>query len=833
MTMRRVLLVALCTVLSAGCGRSSLIGFDDGCSAGGVCRSADGSIGDGFRDGSVDGSHDGSVDGFHDGSVDGFHDGSVDGAIDGSIDGGKDGGLDGGKDGGCVPTTEICNNGKDEDCNGLIDCMDPSCFGNRACITPGQEICNNGIDDDDDGLIDCADPDCMNNPVCMPHMGQEICNNGKDDNGDGLVDCADPQCVTFPACLTVDCKSDVDFGTIQPHDSKVTKTLDTTGATQSFATCATPGGTARVGSFSVAAAADVRLDFTQVPGAAHVISVFRAGVNQACDQNPVFCVNAGQNATATHTFPALPAGNYWVVVQSYPGTQGSTTVTLSTSPSTKHEICNNGVDDDGNGLIDCADLACKNDPACINSQCNPDINLGTLIVDGPSKQATAVTSTSSNRYHPTCAGTSTGKDFAVSFTLPEAAGILVQWQQSGDHVISLFFFPPPGQNCDAQQNSCFYPSGNSGGAVAFSNRPAGKYVLIVKAISPGKEGVVSMQISAFKNRMVEICNNGIDDDGNGLIDCADPACAGVGTCQAPLCMPDQDLGALGPGDVKTTVLNTSTGHTGYKATCAKGNGKADVVRITLTQPMALGFQCTESGSHVLQLSEQVQPLDTCDAHDFNCADPNVLPFGCNFAMPNLQPGKYNVIVEAFQSGSEGTVNLTLFGLAEKVLEICNNGIDDDGDGAVDCNDLKCVTSPLCTQFQCRADQKMGVVPLDGSTTSVVVQTTNAGDDQTMTSCVSAAGGQDAVIDFSTPAKSNLQLDWAQVGNHVFALYQDTSDLLACEAGPLVSCTPSMAASTGTIQYPALPQGKYHLVVDADHPGSEGGVVVQLSGQVAP
>ena len=30
----------------------------------------------------------------------------------------------------------------------------------------GQEICNNGIDDDGDGLIDCYDPQCSGNPAC-------------------------------------------------------------------------------------------------------------------------------------------------------------------------------------------------------------------------------------------------------------------------------------------------------------------------------------------------------------------------------------------------------------------------------------------------------------------------------------------------------------------------------------------------------------------------------------------------------------------------------------------------------------------------------------------
>ena len=194
----------------------------------------------------------------------------------------------------------------------------------------------------------------------------------------------------------------------------------------------------------------------------------------------------------------------------------------------------------------------------------------------------------------------------------------------------------------------------------------------------------------------------------------------------------------------------------------------------------------------------------------------------------INVSRVDFIVEAFQAGSEGKVNLTLFGIEEKILEICDNGKDDDADGFIDCNDRKCVTSALCAKFQCRADQKLGILPLDGTTTSAVVQTSNGGDDQ-MTPCVAAQGGQDAVLDFTLPAKADLKIEWAQVGNHAFALYQNTSDLLACDSGPLIKCTASLGTATGSIPLLAVPAGKYHLVVDADRPGKEGGVVVQFSG----
>jgi hypothetical protein len=732
----------------------------------------------------------------------------------------------------CIKPKEICDNGKDDDGNGLIDCMDPACFGNKACIVPGVEICNNGIDDDADGLIDCADPDCKTSPVCKPPPGPEICNNGIDDNGNGLVDCADPQCVTFPACIVADCAPDVDFGAIAHNGASVTKTMNTVGATRSFQTCATPGGMAIVGTFTLSSATDVRADFTQASGGAHVVSLFRAGTNQACDQNPVNCWNVGQAATGTHSYAALAAGTYYIIVQSYPSTESSTTLTLSTAPITKTEICNNGIDDDGNGLIDCADLACATAPNCINNQCNADINLGTLVVGAAAKNATVVTSTSQNRYHPTCAGTSTGKDVVVEFTLAETAQVNVQWTQTGDHVFSIFQFPPPGSKCDTTQQSCYYPGGVGGGDVIFSARPPGTYVFIFKAIASGDEGTINIAVSAVANRSTEICNNGIDDDGDGLVDCQDPDCFGVPGCAAPACNPDVDFGDYVWGTSHSAMLDTSSAQNLYNTSCSKGTGKERVVRLNVTEPMALGFSCTETGSHVLQLAAQLMPLDPCDASLINCADPSILPFGCNFAMPNVQPGRYNIIIDAFQAGSEGTVNLTVTGIQEKVLEICNNGIDDDGDGFTDCNDLKCVTSPLCKTLACRPDQNLGVLPLDGSMQSVVVQTTGAGDDQKSTSCVTAPGGQDAVIDFEVPGTADVTMDWAQVGTHAFDLYTDDSTLLACDAGTSILCTPS-STSTGSVTWTKLAAGKYHLVVDAMKPGQEGGVVVQISGVLSP
>jgi hypothetical protein len=288
-------------------------------------------------------------------------------------------------------------------------------------------------------------------------------------------------------------------------------------------------------------------------------------------------------------------------------------------------------------------------------------------------------------------------------------------------------------------------------------------------------------------------------------------------------MPDMNLGSFSWGSTVTTVVNTAGGATRYKTTCSKGGGGEVVLRLTLTQPMALGVDCTQSGSNVIELTQQLAALDACDANAAGCADPVVLPFGCGYDIPDLQPGEYNLIVQAYQPGDEGKVVLTLSGIQETVREICVNP-----DGSANCADRRCVTQPSCATLACRPDKAFGELVLGGPAVSTVVQTTGAGSDGLPISCVSTPGGQEADVDFQLPSKADVTLDWAQVGNHDFALFSDDGKVLACESGTSFACITSKGQATGVATMPALPLGNYHLVIVADAPGGEGGVAVQLS-----
>jgi hypothetical protein len=314
-----------------------------------------------------------------------------------------------------------------------------------------------------------------------------------------------------------------------------------------------------------------------------------------------------------------------------------------------------------------------------------------------------------------------------------------------------------------------------------------------------------------------------------LVDCDDPDCYSMPNCTALMCVPDGDLGNIDIGTSTKVHVDLTSATEVFATTCGKGDGRGRAYRVNLLQPMILDFFCTQTGDQILQLSSQTGPLDACDANVNNCADPSILPGGCNFGIPDLQPGTYYILVQGFTRGSEGTVDLTLQGAAQRLLEICNNGIDDDGDGAIDCNDRKCATDPSCASQRCRPDKQFGLLAIDGTTVSATVQTSGAGDDQKSSTCVSGVGGADAVVGFTLPGKTDLTIAWAQVGNHALVLYQGDNAQVPCEANALVDCKATANASTGSYVLKGLAAGTYYLVVDADKAGSEGGVILQLSG----
>ena len=125
----------------------------------------------------------------------------------------------------------ICDDGFDNDSDGFIDCADSDCMVDNdgdsyyaepcgtdcddsdAAINPGAaEVCDDGKDNDCDTLVDCADSDCMVDNDGDSYYAEpcgtdcddtddtvnpgaaEVCDDGIDNDCDGLIDCTDPDC---------------------------------------------------------------------------------------------------------------------------------------------------------------------------------------------------------------------------------------------------------------------------------------------------------------------------------------------------------------------------------------------------------------------------------------------------------------------------------------------------------------------------------------------------------------------------------------------------------------------------------------------------------------
>jgi hypothetical protein len=104
---------------------------------------------------------------------------------------------------------ENCSTAYDDNCDGLINCEDPSCH---------DSSCDSECDKDGDGYysIDCGGPDCKDNPESEPNAaniypGQDqentegLCGDGDNNDCDDEIDCVDVGCRSGPTNFCPQC----------------------------------------------------------------------------------------------------------------------------------------------------------------------------------------------------------------------------------------------------------------------------------------------------------------------------------------------------------------------------------------------------------------------------------------------------------------------------------------------------------------------------------------------------------------------------------------------------------------------------------------------------
>jgi len=263
----------------------------------------------------------------------------------------------------------------------------------------------------------------------------------------------------------------------------------------------------------------------------------------ACNGDTGGC---GYYTSLISLFPVTGGVEYTIRVGSW-GTMAAYTGDLSLDYIPSVDICDNGIDDDFDGIVDCADGDCVSDPACLwpGDDCiaplpatlgaNPfDTSGANISFEGVEAGA--------------CAGTSFGSfgggDIWFSFT-PGDNGILTVATcdaASFDTDLALFVGGCGTLStlaCNGDGAGC---AGGSSvlEAVVF----AGVEVRVrVGGSVAGQAGTGVLSLSLFTPP--EDCTNGIDDDFDGSIDCVDPDCFGT-----PACVCEPFLGLVceqGPG----------------------------------------------------------------------------------------------------------------------------------------------------------------------------------------------------------------------------------------------------------------------------------------------
>ncbi len=204
------------------------------------------------------------------------------------------------------------------------------------------------------------------------------------------------------------------------------------------------------------------------------------------------------------------------------------------------EICGNSVDDDGDGAIDCADGECINLGICTGEICTAPAGADLVCGDILTGEANNQTGSTDVIEGAECVDSETGlagayfsnewgPEYTYSFTVTTAQEVTVTISNyTGD--LDIYIIKEVLGGCDPRRG-CFAWGGEGVGVdevINFTAYPNMTYYIVVDGFE-GNESSYDVEVSCA-NTGYEDCGDSSDNDGDGLIDCDDPECWGVGDC---------------------------------------------------------------------------------------------------------------------------------------------------------------------------------------------------------------------------------------------------------------------------------------------------------------
>ena len=566
------------------------------------------------------------------------------------------------------PYTE-CFNGLDEDGDGLTGCDEMDCA-DADRDTWLNEDCEGSY-----WSIDCDDHDPDVGAPAHWQLEQEgdECHDGKDNDCDGEFDCGDTNCADDdPLCLEIGCRPE-DQEASEPNDDAFSAQVIGLGEVAEGAVCALTDDVDWFRLNGIAEGVEIRctLDWPYDLGGL-IMTAYRFhagypdgydyGVFQAWDHTPPVVED---NETLDYQ-----AGDWVIKVETInDNEEDSTTYTLTCVQIGGVAVetdCQDGVDQDLDGDVDCDDADCVGNDYC------PCISTGVIGCNSP--MAIDVGSGTDDYWKYPCTTEGyLGTEQVLSFTAPSA----------GDHTfaITVQAYGGPSDDLDMHvldaETSCRYGTCLGYGNADY-NSPATDSVYLdagqqVFLVLDGKEGVSDL----IDAQVLVGCPGGCPDaDFDGY---PDEACGGT-DCD------DTDF-HINPGIVEHCDYEDENCNPydepwelQWRDWDGDGEGNPDVM-LDLTCGQVSGYVFNDSDCDDYDPDQNTDATEICGNNEDDDCD-NQVDEGC---LPATETA-------------------------------CDDGVDDDGDGDEDCDDADCAAEPYCQNCEvgdcCYGDTLVLELPQD-------------------------------------------------------------------------------------------------------------------------
>ncbi len=515
------------------------------------------------------------------------------------------------------------------------------------------------------------------------------------------------------------------------------------------------------------------------------------------------CAAVGESSVTTN----MVAGQrYYVVVDSYWNTWGSYTITSQCTPSAE-QVCKDGKDDDGDGAVDCDDADCFGAAECAPQACQPEWVLGCGDSDVWSTLLGGATSGVSSYNGCSAIGAYPGPEYAYVFDAEATGPVTVSLSDEAAETDILVLEGGIGKTCNGA-TACV-ASGMD--AVSFDAVAGQRYYLVVDGYQ-GASGSFSIAVD---------CGVALPDPGPG------PGTDPGGSDPSPNPGPGSGAGCTPPQEVGLScgasipLSNDAWGFSHDSVStygCSADDFSGPEVAGKLLVPSS-GTVTVSLGAETAETDLLIVPADGgCDPGACTATGFSSVTFEADAG------DAYWVIVDGYQ-GAVGTFELQVDCAADDVTpaESCANGVDDDGDGAIDCEDADCLGSSADCQPACAP------APLPQATELMCPETFEGLSND-------AAGSADLVTTYSCSP------DDYQGAEYVYTFVAETSgkitvslteeeaetDVLVMEDRGL-GCNPASCVDFGysSVTFDATAGTTYYVAVDG-YQGAVGSYTITLT-----